>query len=328
MRRLLILPTVLLLITGAAVAQDPAPLSDTEIQRLVEQKLRGENLLTDGVEVSVDGGVVTLGGKVPNVSTKDRIIETALEVLQVKEVLSELEIAPGDSAEGAETIQEPTPSSDEQIRQLVEEKLQAEKLLKETFDVSVEAGVVTLKGKVPNVWTKDRIVAIVLEVPQAKEIFSELAIATGESDQDLAKQLAEKIRRYPNYTIHDEVTGRVEDGAVYLIGWVTMPFKSSAIEEMASKILGVQEVRNEISVLPTSSIDAKLRETLAQRIYGNSTFRAYASQVYPPIHIIVHSSRVLLTGVVNSEIEKVKAERITNSTFGVLSVENLLRVER
>ena len=244
MRRLLILPTVLLLITGAAVAQDPAPLSDTEIQRLVEQKLRGENLLTDGVEVSVDGGVVTL------------------------------------------------------------------------------------KGKVPNVWTKDRIVAIVLEVPQAKEIFSELAIATGESDQDLAKQLAEKIRRYPNYTIHDEVTGRVEDGAVYLIGWVTMPFKSSAIEEMASKILGVQEVRNEISVLPTSSIDAKLRETLAQRIYGNSTFRTYASQVYPPIHIIVHSSRVLLTGVVNPEIEKVKAERIANSTFGVLSVENLLRVER
>ncbi len=229
---------------------------------------------------------------------------------------------------GAVTAQEPAPLSDEQIRQLIEQKLQAEKLLKDSFDVSVETGVVTLSGKVPNIWTKERIIAIALDVPQAKEVLSELAIATGESDEDLAKQLAEKIRRYPNYTIHDEVTGRVEDGVVYLIGWVTMPFKSSTIEEMASKILGVQEVSNEIMVLPTSSVDDQLRETLARRIYGDSTFRAYASQAYPPIHIIVHSSRVLLTGVVNSEVERVKAERIANSTFGVLSVENLLRLDR
>ena len=229
---------------------------------------------------------------------------------------------------GAVAAQEPAPLSDEQIRQLIEQKLQAEKLLKDSFDVSVETGVVTLSGKVPNIWTKEQIIAIALDVPQAKEVLSELAIATGESDEDLAKQLGEKIRRYPNYTIHDEVTGRVEDGVVYLIGWVTMPFKSSTIEEMASKILGVQEVSNEIMVLPTSSVDDQLRETLARRIYGDSTFRAYASQAYPPIHIIVHGSRVLLTGVVHSEVERVKAERIANSTFGVLSVENLLRLDR
>ena len=244
MRRLQVLPTVLLLITGAAAAQDPAPLSDTEIQRLVEQKLRGENLLPDGVEVSVDGGAVTLN------------------------------------------------------------------------------------GKVPNVWTKDQIIALALDVPQAKEILSELTIATGESDEDLAKQLAEKIRRYPSYTIHDEVTGRVEEGVVYLVGWVTMPFKRSDIEEMASQILGVQELRNEISVLPTSGNDDQLRETLARRIYSDATFRPYASQAYPPIHIIVFSSRVLLTGVVRSEVERVKAERIVSSTPGVLSVENLLRLDR
>ena len=229
---------------------------------------------------------------------------------------------------GAVTAQEPTPLSDEQIRQLIEQKLQAKKLLKDSFDVSVEAGVVTLTGKVPNIWTKEQIIAIALDVPQAKEVLSELAIATGESDEDLAKQLVEKIRRYANYTIHDEVTGRVEDGVVYLIGWVTMPFKSSTIEEMASKILGVQEVSNEIMVLPTSSVDDQLRETLARRIYGDSMFQPYASQAHPPIHIIVHASRVLLTGAVHSEVERVKAERIASSTFGVLSVENLLRLDR
>ena len=229
---------------------------------------------------------------------------------------------------GVSVAQEAATLSDDEIRQLVEQKLEAAKLLKDTFEVSVEAGVVTLNGKVPNVWTKNEIVATTLKVPQAKEIFSELAIATGESDEDLAKQLARKIRRYPNYTIHDEVTGRVEDGEIYLIGWVTMPFKSSEIEEMASKILGVQEVKNEISVLPTSSTDDSLRDALARRVYGDSTFRQYASQANPPIHIVVFSSRVLLTGVVASDVERVKAERIVNSTPGVLSVENLLRVER
>ena len=113
---------------------------------------------------------------------------------------------------GAVTAQEPGPLSDEQIRQLIEQKLQAKKLLKDSFDVSVETGVVTLSGKVPNIWTKEWIIAIALDVPQTQEVLSELAIATGESDEDLAQQLGEKIRRYPSYTIHDEVTGRVEDG--------------------------------------------------------------------------------------------------------------------
>ena len=229
---------------------------------------------------------------------------------------------------GAVTAQEAAPLSDEQIRQLIEQKLQAKKFLKDSFDVTVETGVVTLTGKVPNIWTKERILAIVLDVPQAKEILSELAIATGESDEDLAKQLGEKIRNYPSYTIHDEVTGRVEDGVVHLIGWVTMGFKSSTMEEMASKILGVQEVTNEIMVLPASTTDDQLRETLARRIYGDPTFRRYASQANPPIHIIVHSSRVLLTGFVHLKVERVKAEQIASSTFGVLSVENLLRLDR
>ena len=66
---------------------------------------------------------------------------------------------------GAVTAQEAAPLSDEQIRQLIEQKLQAKKLLKDSFDVTVETGVVTLTGKVPNIWTKERILAIVLDVP-------------------------------------------------------------------------------------------------------------------------------------------------------------------
>jgi len=48
--------------------------------------------------------------------------------------------------------------------------------------------------------------------------------------------------------------------------------------------------------------------------------------VNPPIHLIVENGRVTLTGAVGSEVERVKAEMIARSTFGVFNVENKLRV--
>ena len=46
----------------------------------------------------------------------------------------------------------------------------------------------------------------------------------------------------------------------------------------------------------------------------------------PPIHIIVRASDVTLTGAVASNLERQVAETIVRSTFGVLSVNNELRI--
>lgn len=103
-----------------------------------------------------------------------------------------------------------------------------------------------------------------------------------------------------------------------------MPYKATNIEERASKVLGVQSVTNELQTLPTSIYDARLRVSLTNRIYGDPLFREYAFRVNPPIHIVVERGRVVLTGAVRSKIEKIKAEKIARSTFGVFSVENRL----
>ena len=218
------------------------------------------------------------------------------------------------------------PLTDAQIQQFIEHKLKEGKLLQGNLTVSVKDGVVTMTGMVPNIWTKENVVEIALDVPDTKEVHSELTIATGESDEAVAKQIADKIRRYSFYTVYDDVSGRVQDGVVWLSGWVTMPFKANRMEEMASKVLGVQEVQNDIEILPTSTFDDQLRDTLARRIYGDLIFSQYAFQPNPPIHIIVDGSRVILTGVVKSQVEKVKAGQIARSTFGVVTVENRIRV--
>lgn len=116
-------------------------------------------------------------------------------------------------------------------------------------------------------------------------------------------------------------------GVVTLTGRVTMPYKADALVELASRVIGVQEVQNQIGTLPVSMMDDQLRYTIARRIYGDPLFWNYAIQVSPPIHIVVENGRVTLTGVVQSEVERRKAEVVARSTFGVFSVENTLRLE-
>jgi len=52
-----------------------------------------------------------------------------------------------------------------------------------------------------------------------------------------------------------------------------------------------------------------------------------ATQVNPPIHVVVENGHVTLAGVVNSEVERRKAETVARATFGVLGVTNSLRLD-
>ena len=90
--------------------------------------------------------------------------------------------------------------------------------------------------------------------------------------------------------------------------------------------IGIQEFANDIEVLPTSQSDERLRQALWSRLYCDPTFSDFASMSIPPVHIIVSRSRVFLTGVVNNQLMKQKAESIIRQTPGVLSVESRLRI--
>ena len=81
-------------------------------------------------------------------------------------------------------------------------------------------------------------------------------------------------------------------------------------------------------MLPASLGDDRLRSIIANTLYRDPTFSNYASQAVPPIHIVVRNSSVLLTGVVNSEVERRQAENIVRGISGIIGVQNALRVER
>lgn len=192
--------------------------------------------------------------------------------------------------------------------------------------VEAENGVVTLTGKVQNLWAKNKAIETALAVDGVSSVEDELEIAFGESDKDVAEAVAKTVRRYVYFTVFDDVNVAVDDGQVLLTGRVTMPFKAQEIETRVSKVMGVQAITNEIETLPTNIGDQRIRTNLAYRIYRDSLFQDYAFRVNPPIHIIVERGSVTLTGAVRSEVEKRKAEHIARSTFGVFKVENRLQV--
>jgi osmotically-inducible protein OsmY len=165
------------------------------------------------------------------------------------------------------------------------------------------------------------------KVDDVKTVVADLAVKGGENDDAIANEVAKRIRQYVFFTIYDDVEGSVRDGVVTLTGKVTMPFKASEIGDLVARVPGVREVRNRISTLPVSTFDDQLRVAIATQIYRDPLFWNYAIQVNPPIHVVVENGHVTLTGVVNSEVERRKAEAVARTTFGVFSVDNKLRLD-
>jgi hyperosmotically inducible protein len=152
------------------------------------------------------------------------------------------------------------------------------------------------------------------------------AFAQDRRDVRIADEVSRQLSRYAQFTIFDDVNAHIEEGIVTLTGKVTMPFKKNDIGKRVAGIDGVRELQNQIQVLPVSGFDDQLRYRVARAIYGNPSFWNYAAMANPPIHIIVENGRVTLTGVVNSNVERMLARSLATG-LGEMSVINELRTD-
>jgi osmotically-inducible protein OsmY len=147
------------------------------------------------------------------------------------------------------------------------------------------------------------------------------------SDADLGQRIVDAIVRYPQFSIFDDVEIGVENRAVTLTGRVTMPVKRDEIAARVAKVDGVRSVSNQIGVLPVSQTDADLRVRVARAIYNHPAFWQYAQMANPPIHIVVERGRITLTGVVNSDVDRMLAYSLAQ-VGGSFGVTNRLKIDR
>ncbi len=128
----------------------------------------------------------------------------------------------------------------------------------------------------------------------------------------------------PYYTVFDIFRIEVEGSTVILSGEVTRPLLKTDAEKTVKRISGVQDVKNEIEVLPISPNDDRIRMGVYQAIYYHPEFNRYALRAFPPIHIIVKNGDVKLEGKVANEGDKNLVGIRAKGVAGVFSVTNNL----
>ena len=226
------------------------------------------------------------------------------------------------------TVTEPVagqqqPPADGEIERLLGDRLSGENDLRR-IRATVQAGIVTLQGEAPSVGARMEAANLAADIDGVRSIVDEITVASVEDDRVTAALVAEQVRDYPRFTIFDHADIHVDGGVVTLLGKVTEPTKATELARRASRVVGVQELRNRIEILPASASDDGLRAELADRIYRHPFLERYGRLRHPPIHIIVERGHVTLTGAVTSQSDRQLVHSVVNGTFGVLSIENRL----
>jgi hyperosmotically inducible periplasmic protein len=146
------------------------------------------------------------------------------------------------------------------------------------------------------------------------------------SEARIQKEVRHELLMLPYFNVFDYIAYQVKGDTVTLQGEVTRPSLKSDAENVVKRIEGVQQVINNIEILPPSPMDDQLRLALYRAIYGYPALEKYALGVQKPIRIIVRNGRVTLEGVVDSETDKNLVTVRANSVPGIFSVTNNLRV--
>jgi hyperosmotically inducible protein len=165
-------------------------------------------------------------------------------------------------------------------------------------------------------------VGALLAVPFAYGSGPNLA-AGGSLDQKVRHEL----NMLPYYGVFDNLSFRVDGNKVILFGQVARPVLKRDAENAVKHIEGVQQVEDQIEVLPLSPFDNQIRRSTYRAIYGYGPLSRYSLGTHPSIHIVVKNGNVTLAGVVANRMDRDLAYVRANGVAGAFSVTNDLRVE-
>ncbi len=301
--------------------------SDDDIREDVEKVLRiNDSVDEPRIAIDVSRSEVALTGKVASLAEK-RIAELAASgVTGVAKVANQITVSLSSDRTDEEIAEE--------IRGLIVHSVYLDDA---QVDVRVEGHVAKLSGTAGSVEAKDRL-------EQIAEIWGVSAVdVTGvKVDADTAddSQRRERWADVSNETIQlaldrsfrndpivfshvDVISTKADDGTVTLTGTVNLLRTKNRAERLASDIVGVHRVVNEIKVEyhDVNVTDMEIiHETQAAILRSANLDRR---------EIRVHCQRahVSLYGIVDSELEKQIAEWIADGVTGVVHVNNSLAVE-
>jgi osmotically-inducible protein OsmY len=190
------------------------------------------------------------------------------------------------------------------------------------INVSIRNGVVTLTGAVPSFPEKHLAEQAVGAVRGVKAVACELSVAlpalNSRTDQEIARAAADAIvwnTLLPNAAIQVFV----DKGRITLEGAVSSQYQRHAADHSVRYLAGVRDVNNHIIVRPLAE-HAAVKGKIEAALIRNARLDAEG------IRVEVQDDRVILSGTVQSWLERAEAERAAWASPGVGDVQNELIV--
>jgi osmotically-inducible protein OsmY len=213
--------------------------------------------------------------------------------------------------------------TDRDLKQHVQSALDWEPSLDATdIGVSVDEGVVTLRGNVASYAEKITAERVALRVYGVKAVANDLAVhlisGFERTDTQIA-QAAVAALKWNTVVPQDRVTVTIANGWLTLSGTLDWQYQKDAALRTVRDLMGVKGVTNNITVQPrVKTID--VREKI------EAAFRRSAEIDARRVNVTAVDGNVILSGNVHSWAERQEAERAAWAAPGVTHVEDRLTI--
>ncbi len=146
----------------------------------------------------------------------------------------------------------------------------------------------------------------------------------GRTLDELEWRIHEELEMLPSHGVFDSLNFEVRGKTVVLSGHAVRETVKVNAERVIRRLGGVENVVNQIELLPSSRKDDAIRMNVYRAIYEKQPLEQYGTRGMPAIHIIVKDGYVTLEGVVDSEADRNTA--YLRALKASLHVTNNLRV--
>jgi hyperosmotically inducible periplasmic protein len=196
------------------------------------------------------------------------------------------------------------------------------------LQAATEDGIVTLSGTVDLYQQKLDAAKKVRKMDQVQGVRNLIAVSSSVPDAEVQAKLERKLHYdrmgYDNQFNFVDVS--VKNGAATLTGATRSDVGRDSAVSIANNMPGVNDVVDNIKVLPVSGFDDRIRISAVRAIYRDPVLGRYASDPAKPIRIVVDNGKLSLYGTVATAMDKQIAGMRANQIFGVFSVQNNLEV--
>ena len=144
----------------------------------------------------------------------------------------------------------------------------------------------------------------------------------------IATEVRHVLLMLPYYSLFDDLEYCVQGRTVTLNGSLTSDHSQTKqdAEKAVKRIEGVEQVVNNIKVLPPNPLDERAREQVYRKLNNAGGLSQYFWEAAPSIHIIVDNLHCTLKGYVNTEGDKNLAGITARQVSNLFSVTNDLQV--